>query len=199
MMLFLLSCKKEKSGESIFETCGYAPYSIGSTFDYQYVSGSDTLLYTLTVTGDTLLNGNRFSVLSSGMANQYIGCDNGRYYLFEPRVSLPDYEIPDGFRLFLLETTPVGRGWSDTIRALISGEEQIALLKYLIIQNGTPRTILGHEYASVIGVQQSSALLSAGVVYPLDNIATYYYAKDVGYIQAIANNYSISLRSYHIK
>lgn len=197
--VLLSACKKEKSKEPVIETCGYAPYTTGSSFGYEYASDTDTFLYTITVIGDTLLEGKRFSILSSGTANQYIRCDNGRYYLFEPGISLPDYQTSDGFRLFLYDTKAIGTGWSDTINAVVSGEKKSALLVYTIIQKGIKKKILGQEYADVIGVRQDIALLSAGTVYPIGNIATYYYAKNVGYIQAISKDYTISLRNYNIK
>lgn len=196
----LLSCRKEKSNEAIYEGCRYAPYTVGSTFDYIYVSNiQDTLAYSLTITSDTLINGNQYSILNNGYTSQYIRCDNGSYFLFEFGVSVPGYERPDGVRLFLYDNKPVGATWSDTIFTVVSGQPQIGLLQYTILQKGGSRTVMGHEYANVIGVRQDVSLLIDGAIHPVGNIATYYYAKDVGYIQATSAEYTISLKSYNVK
>jgi hypothetical protein len=199
-LICLSACKKEKSKETIPEVCEYIRYTLGSTFDYEYVTTTqDTIAYTITVTGDTLINGDNFSILNNGYANQYIGCDNGRYFLFELGISVPGYERPDGLRLFLYDNKPMGATWSDTIVAVAAGQQQIGLLQYTILKKENSRTVLGHEYANVIGVRQDAALLINGTLSPLGNIATYYYAKDVGYIQALSARYTISLKSYNIK
>ncbi|WP_143056549.1 hypothetical protein [Chitinophaga sp. YR573] len=199
-LMGLFSCKKEKSSETIYEVCGYAPYTTESTFDYVYVSNTqDTLAYTLIVTGDTLINGDRFSILNNGYTSQYIRCDNGRYFLFEFGISVPGYERPDGVRLFLYDNKSVGATWADTITAVASGQPQIGLLQYTILQQGGFRTVMGHEYANVIGVRQDASVLIDSTVHLLGTIATYYYAQDVGYIQAIAPEYTVSLKNYNVK
>jgi hypothetical protein len=196
----LFSCKREKSSEAVYKVCGYAPYTTGTTFDYVYVSNTqDTLAYTLTVTGDTLINGDRFSILNNGYTSQYVRCDSGRYFLFEFGLSTPDYERPDGLRLFLYDNKSVGATWSDTIIAVASGQPQIGLLQYTILQKGGPRTVMGHEYANVIGVRQDAAVLIDSTIHPIRTIATYYYAEDVGYIQAVGPQYIVSLKSYNVK
>jgi hypothetical protein len=199
LIISLLCCKKEKSGETIPVFCEYAHYTPGSTFEYEYADADKTFDYKLTVTGDTLINGALFSVLNNGISSQYIRCDNGRYFLFEPGISSPGYERADGLRLFLYDDKPAGATWSDTIRVVVNGQQQVGLLQYTILERGNSRTVLGHEYPHVIGVRQDVSLLVGGVVQPLGNIATYYYAKDIGYLQAIDPEFTISLKSYNVK
>jgi hypothetical protein len=195
VILLLCACK-EKSQDILPLMCGFAPYTNGSTFNYEYVSGTDTVHYTLTVTGDTVINGRTFSILNSGTASQYIRCDDGRYYLFEAGIDLPDYHTEDGLRLFLHETRDE---WTDTINTTVSGKNEITLLQYKILQKGSSRTILDHAYEDVVGVRQNAAVLREGTVNPLGTVATYYYARDIGYIQAIGSGYTISLLSFSIK
>lgn len=197
-VLLSVACVKEKSIETIPEVCAYAPYTKGNTFTYEYASETDTIQYTLTVTGDTVLQGRRFSVLNNGYTNQYIGCDEGRYYLFEAGISLPDYQTKDGIRLFLYDDKTTGAQWTDNVEITYNGMKETGVLQYSILEQSKNITLNGHEYKNVIVVQQDAGLLIDGVVYPLGPIATYYYAKDIGYIYVIGNNYSISLISLSI-
>lgn len=210
-----LACKKEYSKENqdiitpppittqppvSTATCEYNPYATGNTFDYQYISESnDTSYYTMGVSGDTLIDGNKFAIVSDGYNKQYIRCDNGRYYSFEKGVSQTDYQRPDGIRLFLYDDKEKGATWADTATSVISGKPVVGLLQYTILEKGSTRTVLGQTYTDVIAVKQDAALLIDGTVYPLNTIATYYYAKKVGYIEVIAPTYKIAMKSASIK
>ena len=210
-----LACKKEYSKEGldlvvvtppvadtpvIVATCEYNPYTVGSKFDYSYVTeANDTIAYTLGVVGDTTISGHRFSILSDGYNRQFIRCDNGSYYLFEKGVAEPGYQRPDGFRLYLHDDKPLGGTWADTVNAVVSGQPSVGLLQYTVLEKNSTRTVLGHTYTDVIGVRQDAALLIAGKVYFLNTIATYYYAKKVGYIEVEAPDYKIFMKNAHIE
>jgi hypothetical protein len=198
-LLLLLACEKEKSLERPYIPCTYAPYTTGSTYTYEYSSGNGLFNYTVTVTGDTTMLGRHFSILTDGYTNQYIGCNGGQYYLFEKGVSLPDYETPDGVRIFLYDNRPIGSKWVDTIRVKLSGVEQKGLLQYTILDENLDMTILGQEYKDVMVIKQEAGLLTDNNILPLGEIATYYYASGIGYISIIGADYTISLRSYNIK
>lgn len=180
--------------------CSYAPYKIGSSFNYQIVNvaSNDTFLYTIDVKRDTLLNGIRYAVLNSGTTEQYINCNNnGVYSVYEPAVILPNYQTSAGIRRFLYDYKELGGTWSDTINLINAGQKQTGLLQYTVLEKGTSKTVLGKVYTDVIGVRQDAALLINGKVYPLNTIATYYYSPGVGYIETDNATDTIRIKSYN--
>ena len=198
-LFLLLACKKEKSNEKRYVPCTYAPYTTGSTYTYEYASSAGTFNYTVRITGDTTILGRHFSVLSDGYNNQYIGCNNGQYYLYEKGISSPDYEAPEGVRIFLYDDRVTGSRWVDTIHIKLSGVEQTGLLQYTILDEEITMTVLGREYKDVMVIKQEAGLLTDNNILPLGSIATYYYANGIGYISIAGSDYTISLRSFDIK
>ena len=197
--LLFAGCSKEKSNEETYDRCNYAPYVPGNSFTYQRILAShDTLVYTVKVTGDTLLQGQIYAVLNNEYNNQYIRCNDGLYYLFEPGVSRPDYESPDGERLFLYDYMKPGQSWINNISATVSGVEQQGVLQYTVIQTGVPKTVLGNTYTDVIGIRQDADLILDGVFFPIGTIATYYYAKGVGYIEVDSPTDTIRMLRYSV-
>ncbi|SHM44107.1 hypothetical protein [Chitinophaga sp. CF418] len=198
----MYACRKEKSLEGIITDfhCGYAPYSTGSSFTYQYTNSSgDTSQYSLLVSGDTTINGYRYSILNDGYSDQFIRCDNGSYFLYEQALSLPDYQLEAGDRLFLHDSYSEGATWSDTINVTISGVEQTGLLQYHMLAQQTTHTVLGKEYKNVIVVRQDAAVLVGETLYPAGTIATYYYALGIGYIETVSPTDTIRLMNYTIR
>ena len=179
--------------------CSYNPYKIGSSFNYQIVNvaSNDTFLYTINVKRDTILHGIRYSVLNSGSAEQYIGCNDGVYSLYEQAVVLPNYQTTAGVRRFLYDYKEKDGTWSDTINIVNAGQQQTGLLQYTVLEKGTSKTVLGKVYNNVIGVRQDAALLINGKVYPLNTIATYYYSPGVGYIETDNATDTIRIKSYN--
>lgn len=210
-VLLLQACRKEYSKEDMDlpvvviptpvpppEMCSYSPYKTGSSFNYQYVSvaGNDTVLYTIDVKRDTMLDGTRYSILTSGSAEQYVTCTDGIYSLYEQAVVLPNYKTAAGVRRFLYDYKEPGATWFDTINIVNAGQQQTGLLQYTMLEKGITKTVLGKVYTDVISVRQDAALLINGTVYPLNNIATYYYAKGVGYIETASVRDTIRILSY---
>lgn len=145
------------------------------------------------------MNGNTFSILSSGGANQYIRCDDGRYYLFEAGVNLPGYQTEDGFRLFLYDTKEKGDTWSDTIKTIVAGQKELTLLQYTVLEKGVSKIVAGDIFSDVMAIKQAGAVIVDGHVRPTGTIATYYYAKDIGYIKGEGGDYSVFLLHFNIK
>lgn len=198
----MYACRKEKSLEGNITDfhCGYAPYSTGSSFTYQYTNSSgDTSAYELLVSGDTAINGHTYSVVTDGYSNQFIRCDNGSYFLYEQSLSLPDYQLEAGDRLFLHDDYSEGSSWSDTVSVTISGVAQKGLLQYHILGQQVSHTVLGKEYKNVIVVRQDAAILAGESAYPVGTIATYYYALGIGYIETASPTDTIRLQQYTIR
>ncbi|PSL35605.1 hypothetical protein CLV42_101366 [Chitinophaga ginsengisoli] len=203
LSIFSMSaCRKEKSLEALNTDfhCGYAPYSTGSSFTYQYTNSSgDTSQYTLLVKGDTTINGHQYSILNDGYVDQFIRCNNGSYFLYEKGISLEDYEVEGGDRLFLHDDYGEGATWNDTVSVTISGLAQKGLLQYHILGQQITHTVLGKEYKNVIVVRQDAAVLVGESAYPAGTIATYYYALGIGYVETISATDTIRLMNYSIR
>ncbi|MBW8686170.1 hypothetical protein [Chitinophaga rhizophila] len=200
-IIAIYACRKEKSLEALITTtpCTYAPYTVGSSFIYQYInSKGEASLYTLTVRADTSINGKSYAILHDGYNSQFVRCDNGKYFLYEPPVSLEDYKLIPGDRLFLQDGYPAGATWTDTVMGSMSGVAQTGLLQYHILERDVEKTVMGKTYQNVIAVRQDAAVLMAGTTYPVGTVATYYYSPGVGYIETVSATDTIRLVNHSI-
>lgn len=178
----------------------YAPYTKGSTYNYMFKTKTETYYYTLTSTGDSIINGRTYAILTDGYNLQYISYENGGYYLYEPAFDSETSHHPAAVRPFLYDYLALNSQWDDTIRATtFAGAPETAMLKYTIIQKGTPMTVAGNTYASVIGVKQDGYIIAGGQANPIGTIANYYYADSTGFIEKDAPNDTIRLLSYELK
>lgn len=197
--ILLLACRKEKSNENPFVICGYTPYSNGSFFTFENVtSNRDTVDYTLTVKGDTLVNGDTYAKLVHDSFTVYIRCDNGHSYQFMPSINLPGYQLQPKANRFLIEDKPLGGTWSDTILLTVSGLKQMGLLQYSIVEKGITKTVYGREFQNVIGVKQDAAFIIGGTAVPVGTLAVNYYALHIGPIQIDKENDTTRLKDYTI-
>lgn len=178
----------------------YAPYTKGSTYNYMFKTKTETYYYTLTSTGDTTINGRTYAILTDGYNLQYISYDQGGYYLYEPAFDSETSHHPAAVRPFLYDYLALNSQWNDTIKATtFAGDPETAMLKYTIIQKGTPMTVAGKTYSSVIGVKQDGYIIAGGLANPIGTIANYYYADSTGFIEKDAPNDTIRLLSYELK
>lgn len=201
-LIAIYACRKEKSLETLVKTipCSYSPYTVGSSFTYQYVNRlGDSSQYTLTVRADTVIEDRKYAILHDGYNDQFLRCDNGNYYLYERAMSLPDYELKAGDRLFLHDDYPAGATWNDTVHTTVSGLSQINLLQYRILERNVTWTVLGKTYRDVIIVKQDAAIIVGETTYPVGTIATYYYAPGVGYIETVSATDGVKLVKYTIR
>ncbi|WP_343691521.1 hypothetical protein [Chitinophaga sp.] len=206
------ACKKEYSYEGMPEipkadtvktpevVYDYAPYTKGSTYNYMYKTQTATYYYTVTVTGDTVLQGNTYAVLSDGYNLQFIRYNKGGYYLFEPAYTSSTSYHPAAVRPFLYDNYALNAHWSDTIKATtFHGDPETALLDYHIIQKGTPKTVMGKTYSRVIGVKQDGYIIAGGQANSIGTIANYFYADSTGFIEKDSPTDTIVLLSYDRK
>jgi hypothetical protein len=204
------ACKKEYSYEggpvksedtvSTPEVVNYAPYTKGAVYNYMYNTKTDTFYYSMTVIGDTLIQGNTFFIQSDGYNKQYNRYSEGVYYYFEPAYKSPTSNHPAAIRPVLYDYYPLNGHWSDTVKATtFSGGPETALLDYHIIQKATPKTVMGNTYSKVIGVKQDGYLIIEGKAYSLGTIGNYYYADSVGFVEKDSPTDTIRLISYSLK
>lgn len=204
--LILWACKKEKSREgeppgTPPSTCGYAPYTNGSTYNYETVSGEtgDTTAFTVTVTGDSTINGQSYKKLSSDTATTYDRCDNGTYRQMVKGLSYMGYSVDSVMSIYLKDFVPAGSSWSDTVTVSESGVNVNVFLTYTVTQKGINKRVYDLDYTEVIAVRLSASAKVLGQTISLGTMATNYYAKDIGLIEVDQAEDTTRLRSYDIQ
>jgi hypothetical protein len=204
--LILWACKKEKSREgeppgTPPSTCGYAPYTNGSTYNYETVRGTstDTTYFTVTVTGDSTINGLTYKKLASDTATTYDRCDNGVYTQMVKGLSYMGYTADSVTSVYLKDNVPAGSSWSDTVTVREGGVNLNVYLTYTIIQKGINKRVFDLDYTEVIAVRLSASAKVLGQTIPLGTMATNYYAKDIGLIQVDQAEDTTRLKSYNIQ
>lgn len=216
VVCLLGACKKEYSLEGMPEQSedtvavpvvtppavvhDYAPYTKGSTYNYVFKTKSVEYYYTLTVTGDTVVGDKKYVILSDGYNLQYISYTNGGYFLYEKAFKSSTSYHPAAVRPFLYDYLELHATWTDTIKATtFAGAPETAMLGYEIIQKGTPKTVDGKTYNSVIGVRQDGYIIAGGQANSIGTIANYYYADSTGLIEKDSPIDTIRLLSYDLK
>ena len=205
--LFLWACKKEVSRESaapppVASTCSYAPYTAGSTYDFVNTNSSNPLdsnFFTVTVTGDSTINGLTFRKLSSDTATTYDRCDgNGNYYQMVKGISFEGYSADSVVTLYLKDNVNAGASWNDTATVKKGTDEQKVMLTYTVTQKGGQKTVAGLDFTNVITVTLSASVKFLGTTIPLGIIATNYYAEGIGLIEIDQQDDTARLLKYNI-
>jgi len=201
-VLMLISCSKEMSTEEgeVNSKCDYAPYTQGSTFTYLNVStGGDSTQYTLTVNGDTTINGNVYRKLGDSTAFMCSNCTDGVYTQIASILSFDGYTASDLRLTYLKDFLPAGSTWSDTITVSAGGISTRALLQYTIVQKGSNKVVNGHDYTDVIGIQIDASATTASATLPVGTVAVNYYARGIGLIESDQAQDTTRLVNFNIK
>jgi hypothetical protein len=201
--VLLAGCRKEKSLEEVAprNICDYAPYSQGSFFEYELVnvSPTDTLLYTMHVRGDSLINEEEFSLLEDDLtgAISLFRCGNGDYVQLADVSGLSNAPTEPVKTTYLKENLSLGQTWREEIPVtlLVLGDV-VLTIDYTIIQKGTGKTVRGVSYKDVMGVRMD---VSIPPFLPPTELSTNYYAKGLGLIQADTDSDTTRLKSYTIR
>ncbi|GAA0531677.1 hypothetical protein [Chitinophaga japonensis] len=204
--LVLGACKKEKSREGDaplppVSTCGYAPYTDGSVYNYENVNAqtSDTTRFTVTVTGDSLISGISYKKLASDTATTYNRCDNGSYYQMVKGISFEGYTADSVMSIYLKDNVAIGSSWTDTVVVRDGADEQTVILTYSITQKGATKRVYDLDFTDVIAVKLDASVRILGTPVSLGTLVTNYYAEGVGLIQADQAQDTTRLRSYNIQ
>lgn len=204
--LILWACKKEKSREgdppgTIPSTCGYAPYTSGSTYNFETytVSTADTTFFTMNVTGDSTINGQSYKKLASDTATTYDRCDNGTYHQMVKGLSYMGFTVDSVMSIYLKDFVAAGSSWSDTVTVKEDGINQDVYLTYTVTQKGINKRVFDLDFTEVIAVRLSASVKVLGTTISLGTLATNYYAKDIGLIQVDRAEDTTRLRSYNIQ
>ncbi|HEU4552577.1 MAG TPA: hypothetical protein VFS25_07080 [Chitinophaga sp.] len=205
-LLLLWACKKELSREGevppVVSTCSYAPYTAGSVFNYDHINSSnplDTGFFTVTVTGDSTINGQTFRKLTSDTATTYDRCDgNGNYYQLVKGLSFEGYTADSIVSVYLKDNVNTGASWTDTVTVRKGSDAQTVILTYTVTQKGVQKSIYGLDFTNVIGVALSASVKFLGTTISLGTVATNYYAEGVGLIEIDQAEDTTRLRQYSI-
>ncbi|SKA16778.1 hypothetical protein SAMN04488128_1021273 [Chitinophaga eiseniae] len=197
----LIACSKEMSHDGTgFPTCDYAPYTTGSSFSYIDVNlTQDTLAYTLTVSGDTTVNGNTYKMVGDDSVFFCSSCKDGIYTQIASIFTFQGYKADSLQLTYLKETAAMGSSWSDTVTISNGTLTTKAVLQHTIVQKGVTKTVNGKNYPDVIAVKLDASAIVLNNPVTIGTISTSYYAKGIGLIEADQADDTIKLVSYILK
>jgi hypothetical protein len=204
-LLLLFSCSKEMSDEgeapgSPASPCDYAPYTTGSSFSYINVNrAKDTINYTLTVSGDTTINGNVYKKLGNDSVFTCSNCENGVYTQVASILTFQGYQADDLELTYLKDDAPAGTSWQDTISVTNNGITSTGILEFTVLRKGFTKTVNGKDFSDVIAVQMDAIAIVFGNPIPVGTISTSYYGKGVGLIEADQLEDTTRLTAYAIQ
>lgn len=195
------SCSKEESQEGGSITtpatnCAYAPYTAGSTFSYINISNSDTSDYTLTVVGDTTINGATYKKVGNDSVFLCSGCDNGVYTQVANLLTFQGYHANDLKLTYLKDNVPAGGSWQDTITVNNGTISTTGILEFTVTEKDISKTVNGKEYENVIAVRMDAYAIILNNPVPVGTISTSYYSKGVGLIEADQEQDTTKIVSY---
>ncbi|PSL49241.1 hypothetical protein CLV51_101571 [Chitinophaga niastensis] len=199
----LFSCSKEMSraGDTPpVSTCDYAPYTTGSSFSYMNVNRSkDTVKYTLTVSGDTTINGNVYKKVTNDSVFTCSNCKDGIYTQVASILTFQGYRADDLQLTYLKDNVPAGTTWSDTISVTNGGITSSGILEFTVTQKDITKTVNGKDYTQVIAVRMDAFALLLNNPVSVGTISTSYYGKGVGLIEADQLQDTTTITAYILK
>lgn len=204
LTLAIFACKKETSQEGTpKETlCGYAPYYKGSAFYYTQTSiNGDVTDYTLTATGDSMIDGKKYQVLETDLDGSvsFQRCDNGVYTQVATDVSLQGYEADLIISTYLKDNVRAGSSWEDTLSVDTPLGYAKLTLTYTVTEKNISKTVLVETFKNVIAVRMDAKATIMGFPVDLGTLATNYYAEGVGLIQVDTDSDTTRIFNYDIK
>ncbi len=206
LLVVFISCQKEidinlggtnnngggggTNNNSNCKACAYLPYCDGATYSYY-----DTLMGVAPVISsdilkfikDTVFSGKTFHkfTASSSPTAVYTNCTSGITTTAIFDVGVTGGTISQVIIRPLQENLPVNGIWNDT---LVNGLGQPVIYKYVINEKSIIRTLSGKTFNDVIHVQVETGVEVAGFGFFVTNMSDYYYAKNVGLIEALITN-----------
>ncbi|RFS23344.1 hypothetical protein DVR12_10020 [Chitinophaga silvatica] len=199
---FISSCSKEKSqeGESVISPtpCAYAPYTPGSTFNYENISNTDTINYTLKVGGDTTINGKTYKTVGNDSVFICSGCKDGIYTQVANLLTFQGYQADDLELTYLKDNVSAGASWQDTITVSNGSISTTGVLEYTVTEKDVSKTVNGQEFEHVIAVRMDAFAVILNNPVPVGTISTSYYSKGVGLIEADQEQDTTRIVSYTI-
>jgi hypothetical protein len=215
-VLIFSGCKKSSNDTTIQDsgfqwpagTSDYAPYTNGSTFTYEIVSGTPSVTdsFTYSVTKDTTISGATYRKLESNKPTlgptYYANYNNGVVTNVAYNVNFQgQITIPTITQTILKDNVPVNNTWSEVLNVTASGFTVPVTFTYTIMLKDYTKTILSKDYANtiyakqIIGIPANIALLlNIPATTQVDN----YFAKGVGLVQKDATGNNVKIKRYNI-
>jgi hypothetical protein len=223
LMIIFSSCQKEMIAPEVsipFQwpqgTSDIAPYTIGSTFTYEYISTSPAIndSFTLTVTKDTTIDNLKYYKLTSSKPDlsptYFVNYNDGNvteitYNLNFLGLITIDYIAENTLKEYEI----VNSRWEDDDINLFYSSNLGPIpvnvnFMHTLLQKNFLKEVLGKEYANTISVKEIVKInLPAGVPFPTGAPSTIqydnFYAKGVGLIQRnVSIGTSQKLKRYNI-
>jgi hypothetical protein len=181
-------------------TSDYAPYTIGSSFTYEYTSISPSVndSFTLTVTKDTSINNLKYYQLISSRPDlspsYFVNYDNGSITEITYNLNFLGFiTVPVLSENTLRESAAVNSTWNDAdVNLLYSGIPVNVNFMHTLIQKDFVKEVLNKNYANTIAVKEIVKInLPVGVPFPVGAPSTIQYdnvySKGVGLVQRVTS------------
>jgi hypothetical protein len=210
------ACKKNKDEEILpaptgFQwpagTSDYAPYTNGSTFTFEIVSGTPAVTdsFTYRVTKDTAIGGLTYRKLESDKPalgpTYYANYNAGVVTNITYNLSLQGFTLPSVKQTVLKDNVPVNNTWAESLDVTVSGITVPVSFSYTLVQKDFVKNILSKDYANtiyakqIIGIPANIALLlNIPATTQIDN----YFAKGVGLVQKDATGNNLKIKRYNV-
>lgn len=210
-------------------SCSYLPVCDSTRLTYvdSTLAGVDTTASTLLLIGDTTIAGRKFNRVTPFAAFKQgllYNCDGGDYRIYQavPNLGLnidsllqgaglpfptSGITLPSRIQTTILKSgAAAGATWSDTVFTYspLPIFSVVAKLDYKLEEKGVQRIVLGKTYTEVIHVSSKLNVVAPLVTIPVNVSIDYYFANNIGIIEAKAINNGIvqnytRLLSYRIK
>ncbi len=188
--LLFSACQKEispdvpASANSACKACSYYPVCNGSIYNYvDSTSGiANAVTENIVIIKDTTFDGKVFQQVNSGGLTSFYNCTAGetRVVIFNLMTSVglvPKISITP-----IKSNQAVGAVWSDT---LSNGLGQRVEYDYTMAAKGLTKTLLGVTYNDVMQINLVVTLSEPGFPTVVAATSEYYYANNIGIIEAI--------------
>ncbi len=185
-------------------TSDYAPYTNGSTFTYEIISGTPSVTdsFTYTVTKDTAIGGATYRKLESNKPalgpTYYANYNNGVVSNIAYNLNFQGVTVPVVKQTILKDNVPVAATWADTLNVVVSGFTIPVYFADTIKQKDYSKNILGKDYPNTIYAKQVINVASPIGPPPAPTAIDNYFAKGVGLVQKDATGNNVKIKRYNI-
>ena len=201
----LVSCEKEKSYESGSGTgtsgsvsnadckaCIYIPICDGAWYNYADTTAglAQTVSDTFRYVKDSVIGAKTFKkfLSTSQQTYSFFNCTDGDTRLLSYGAVTSSGATVSKVELSLLKANlPLSGTWTDT---LINGSGQTVIYADSIAQKAVSRTVNGQTFPDVIQVHVETSIYVPGFGSLTTNATDYYYARAVGLIEVIAEDFT---------
>ncbi len=177
--------------------CVYFPICNGSKYVYYDTTyGNGSLRNAdITTTGDTVINGKKFTKIPSGGATSYYNCTNGETTVVAfLAVSNNGNTLQKYQSIVLKANVAVGTAWSDS---LLNPQGQTVIQNFKIVAKGISHKAGTFTFPDVIVVSLETGIDVSNIGFLQVTSSVYYYAKGVGLVEVATFDSNSGAQFYH--